>query len=616
MAIDDTKRLLALTMPQLGAGVLSPVAFHAEERISAPYEVTIEAVSQQPAIDPNQLLFTPACLRVGNSGGTRYFHGVVRAISRGGQPLRGLYRYTLSLVPRLWFKGQTTDCRIFQSVTLEDIIRMLCAEVQQTVSPAISDAITPYDYLTQYNETDLQFLARIIEEAGVFYFFEHTEGDHTLVVTDQQSAFPAAPKPALSVVYEGDTPDTLQEWRVRTQTVHGSVRWLDYDPAAPRQPVVGSSSTTLTAGGAAERDVAIWPARTTKGAVAQTNSAFAMQAAEAEAQLTDSSGTNPLLVAGGRFQLVRDPQTDAANVDYVVQAIAHHGRDETWAGVGGEMSYGNSFTAFPASVTWRQRLVQRRPAMPGIVAAVVIGDSPIDSEAMFRVRVRVMWDYREQTSSISEVWVRILQPWAGNGWGWQNVPRIGTEVGVAFMDGDADRPVVVGAFYNGQMAPPFALPGDQNKSGLRTRSVPDGGTSNYSELSFDDTMGAEKVLLHAERDMTREVEHDDTIQIGNKQTITVTAGRQATVQAGGDQLTVQAGDLTINVESGSVSVEAQISITLKVGENSVTIDQSGITVAGTMIKLQGQAMVQTKGPMVQVNAEALLQLQGGIVMVN
>jgi len=640
MAIDDTRRLLMLATALDGV-VLSPVGFHAEEQISAPFSVTVEAVSTASGITADQVLYKPACLTVQQAGTTRYFNGMVRSFTASGLPVRGMWRYTLSIVPKLWFMSQTVDCRIFQEATALDILQTLCAEASQTVQARPLGTPPTLDYVTQYNETDLHFLSRILEQAGFYYFFEHSQSDHTLVVTNQNLSFPAAPKPVLAVIHAGDNIDVLSEWRRVGTTVTGSVRLMDYDPSPATLPDETTATQLETAGGA-QRDVMQWPALTTDASIVTARTKIAIEAATAEASLIEAAGSNHLLGAGSRFTLYRDPFTGASNVDYVVRSVSHRGTDESWVGGTANADYANTLSVFPAATTWRQKLLARRPQMAGIFAATVLGNDgeDIHADAIGRVKVRLMWDHRSETVAGKAVWVRVIQPWAGKGWGFQHLPRVGMEVAVAFMDGDPDRPVVVGGFYNGTDTIPFAVPGEETKSGLRTRSTTNGGDANFSEFSIDDKMGSELVYLHAEKDMTRETENDDLISIGhnrtitvkndesctvsnnqtltvdNQQTNTIKAGRTTTINSGGDALTVKAGDLTVKLSSGAVSMEAMTSITLKVGQNTITISQSGIEIKGVMVTAEGQAMTQVKAPMVQVNADGMLTLKGGITMIN
>jgi type VI secretion system secreted protein VgrG len=648
MVIDDSKRLLALTTV-LGADKLSPVAFQAEEQISAPYGVTIEAVSEEQGIKAESLLFTNVTLTVQQNGVKRYFNGMVRAFTASGLPVRGMWRYSISVAPKLWFMSQTVDCRIFQQKTVLDIVTTLCGEAGQTLQTRPLGTPPTLEYVTQYNETDLHFLERLLEQEGFYYFFEHSAGDHSLVVTNQNQSFPASPKPVLAVIHEGNNIDVLSEWRQVSATATGSVRLMDYDPSPNTLPD-GTTTASPSVTGGAQRDVMQWPALTTEAAIVTARTKIAIEAATAEAALIETAGSNHTLGAGSRFTLFRDPFTGAGSVDHVVRSVSHRGSDDSWVAGTPTVEYANAMTVFPAATTWRQKLLARRPQMAGVFTAIVLGESgeEIHADSLGRIKVRLKWDHRSDTVAGQAVWVRVIQPWAGTAWGYQYLPRVGFEVAVSFMDGDPDRPVVLGGFYNGTNTIPFAVPAEQTKSGFRTRSTTGGSDSNFSEFSIDDKMGSELVYLHAEKDMTREVENDDSISVKHNQTLAVTnnrtvtvsndeskevknnqaltvdnqqthtikQGRTTTINSGGDSLKVETGDLTIKVSSGAVSIEAMTSITLKVGDNTITISQSGVAIKGLMVTAEGQAMTQIKGPMVQVNADGMLTLKGGIAMIN
>jgi len=617
MADGDPKWLMGLTTA-LGATALLPIEFQADETISAPFDISVEAVSRQQLVDPDQMLFKPATLTVKpNVGDPRLFNGMVSSVTASGTPDRGWWHYTLRIVPKLWFMGQTADCRVFQQVTIASILQTLFGEAGQTLSMVASPG-APQDYVTQYNETDLQFASRLMEQAGYFYIFQHSDGDHTLIVADQNSAFPASPSPTLAVVHEGGGIDVLSEWQSTTRTAWGKARLIDYDPSNPTTAPDETTSTRLGASGASGRDVMQWPALTWQGSEVTARTKIMMEAAEAEAALIAAAGRTQTLSAGSRFKLYRDPFSQAMGVEHVVRQVLHSGSDETYLGGTEAANYSNTLSVFPATVPWRQKLVTPKPVMAGIFAAIVLGESgeEIHADSLGRIKVRLFWDHRAETVASQAIWARIIQPWAGDSWGWQHLPRVGTEVAVSFMDGDPDRPVVVGGMYNGQMAPVFAVPGEENKSGWRTRSTKSGGTSDFSEFSVDDTKGAELLFMHAQKDMTLEVENNRSESIGDTDTIQIQAGRTTTIVKGGDQLTVKAGDLVIEVSTGKVSIDAMVSITLTVGQSSVTIDPSGITIAGGLVKLNGQSMVQAAAPMTQVTGDGMLTLKGGVVLVN
>jgi type VI secretion system secreted protein VgrG len=368
-----------------------------------------------------------------------------------------------------------------------------------------------------------------------------------------------------------------------------------------------------------------------------------MEAAEAEAGLIEALGANPGFMPGTRFTIATDPYTGAAGVEYVIRGVSSSGHDQSWVTGGGASDYANRIVAFPSATTWREKFVTPRPVMAGIHSAVVIGDSgeEIHSEQYARVKVRFFWDHRKDITADNGIWVRVIQPWAGNTWGWQSLPRVGCEVAVAFFDGDPDRPVIVGGLYNADMMPVFPVPGEQNKTGLRTRSTKSGSSSTFSEFSVDDTKGSELVFLHAEKDMFTEIENNETLTVGKDRSVTVKAketievddaqsitvknGRTTTITAAGDSLTVNDGgitvtakqsDIAIEASMGSITMKAMTSIKLTVGSNSIEINNEGVTIQATKVSVQGQAMVEIKGPMTQVSGDGMLTLKGGIMQLN
>jgi type VI secretion system secreted protein VgrG len=368
-----------------------------------------------------------------------------------------------------------------------------------------------------------------------------------------------------------------------------------------------------------------------------------MEAAEAEAGLIEATGANPGFMPGTRFTIKVDPYTGAEQVEYVIRGVSSSGHDESWVAGGGAAAYSNRIVAFPSATTWREKFVTPRPVMAGIHSAAVIGEAgeEIHSDQYARVKVRFFWDHRKDITADNGIWVRVIQPWAGNTWGWQSIPRVGHEVAVAFFDGDPDRPVVVGSLYNADMMPVFPITGQQNKTGLRTRSTTGGGSNSFSEFSVDDTAGSELVFLHAEKDRFSEIENNDTLTVGNNQTITVKKdqtvevgdaqsitvknGRTTTVSAAGDSLTVNEGgisvtakqsDIAIDASTGNVTVTAMNSIKFTVGGNSIEISNEGVTINATKVSVQGQAMVQIQGPMTQLSADGMMTLKAGVMMLN
>ena len=633
------KALLTMTTP-LGPDALIPSGLSAHEAISQPFRFEVEAFSQHGIINPDDLLYQPACVTLQNQEGAgvvRYFHGIVQAISAEGRTHqhRGsdFQPYRLTLVPRLWFLGQTTDCRVYQNQTTVDILRKLFNDVN------LSDVTLPppganREYIVQFNETDLHFATRLMEEEGYFYFFEHTSSNHKLIVANQNTAFTDVPD-ASSMHLGGGTSDAslLTEWARITATTRGQMKFKDYDPEKPDTLLQNQQSTTLKTGGTPQRDDFRWPALTFQTGTVTDRTKREMEAAEASVSLFEGGSQFGKFVPGGKFTIVSKPSSGPYDGSYVLHSVTHTATDESWIGGGGTAAYNNSFKSFPAKVTWRQPLATPRPRMDGIHTALVLGPEgeEIYTDDLARVKIRFYWDHRSEATADLSIWTRVIQPWGGNGWGTQFIPRVGTEVAVAFVDGDPDRPIIVGGLYNGRDKPIYPL-AQKTKSGIRTRSTLKGGSSDFNELTFDDKKGSELIYQQAQKDLTTYVKNDqtlkidncrivtvkkdETVDIQNNQTIKVKQDHSMTVTNGNHSTDVSMGNVSLKADLGSITNEAMQSIELKVGQSSVKIDQMGVTITGMMIKIQGQMQTQVQGLMTQINGDAMLIIKGGITMIN
>ena len=561
--------LLLLTSPlgddtlPIQQGTLHAVDLRAREQLSQPFSVQVTAVSTERAIEPTELVYQPVCVTLRKSPhADRFFHGIVRRIEAVGLARRDRWTYHLEIVPRLWFLSQAADCRIFQQKTVVEILQLLFAE--HGVAPVefrIYGAQAPREYTTQFNESDLTFVQRLMQEAGYFYFFEHTKSAHTLVVSDRNQSFKPTEHPEHWVIHEGDNIDVFDRWSEALQTAHGAISLQDYDPTKPSTPVKGQQTTTQPTAGAAERDVFVWPAMTMENQVAADRARFRIEASEAEAVLREGHGFDPEFCPGRRFTLAKDPFTEAEGIDHALHGVEHSATDDTWITGGAEPHYENRFTCLLQTTPWRDRLSIARPAMAGIFSAIVLGNAgeEIHADPIGRIKVRLLFDHRKETVASMAIWARVMQPWSGNTWGWQHLPRVGTEVAVSFMNGDPDAPVIVGSFYHEEMRPVFPIPEQQTRQGFRSRSTLRGTTQEFSELSFDDRKGQELVFLHAQKDYTTEVEHDQRLTVDHDRTVKI--GHDETIDVGNDY-----------------TLTATNSITLRVGGSSIVINQGGITI--------------------------------------
>lgn len=665
MAADGT--LLSMTVAP-GPGGLQPIVLRAVEKISEPFLFEIDMVAPKGDIDPDKLLHQPICVTLTqDTMAPRHFHGLVRSCS-AGEMHGAAFRYCAEVVPRLWFTRQTADCRIFHQLSGAAIIEKILSENGITAVQVKVQGDKPVrEFTVQYNETDLQFISRLMQEEGYYYFHTHKADDHTLVIANKNVSFDPIPQPKMQIREEGSG-EGITAWRELRRTAHGKYQVLDYDPLNPSDPVAGAQSTVLTTAGAALRDHTIWPALTVKADAATAFARRRQEAAEAYAVRHEGASRNPGFVPGGRFTLAESPIAPGDGGDYGIQSVVHHAIDEVHANTGTSSQYTNSFIAFPIATEWRQPFTVPRPRMEGVFNAIVLGKpgEEIAVDEHYRIRVRFFWDHRADATADNTILVRIMQPWAGKGWGMQHVPRVGTEVAMAFVNGDPDHPICLGCLYNGENKAPFPLPAEKTKSGIRTRSSLKGGTADFNEFFFDDKKGNELVSLHAQKDHVvvvendqathvmhdqalqvdncriKHVKKDETVTIDGKQTSTIKLDRTTEISKGNEALTVKMGNMdtkvsmgnqsteismgnqdtqvklgniTVKASVGSVTIEAMQAITLKVGGSSVKIDQMGVTIKGMMVKIDGGIMTEVKGLMTKVDGSAMTMVKGGITMI-
>lgn len=626
--IAQDPRLLKLTTV-LGGEVLTPTALSAEEGIFQTYVVRLEAVSTNKAIDPQTVIGTTMTAAIQRKGyPPRLFSGVCNRFSAGGLVDDDRVLYALEFVPKLWFLSETADCRVFQNKTAQQILEILFADTG--VAPVqfkLYGALPEREYTVQFNESDLEFAHRIMEEEGLYYFFTHAQGSHTLVICNGNAGFTTIPDSKVEVRPEMPSREHLAALTQRGRPASGEVVLRDYDFEAPSETLEAQETTKLRAAGKDQRKIFKWPGGYTRAGEGKRRSRIHMEAAEAQAALLEGAGQHDGFIPGGKFD---------CDGSYVVLRVSHQAVDESWRPGGGRSDYGNSFACFKSDAVWRQPVTRSKPAMPGLLTALVVGPSGeeiyTDENGHGRIKIQFPWDREGRKNENSSLWVRVIQPWADKGFGAFFLPRMGAEVAVAFLDGDPDRPVVAGALYNGTNRPPFAQPDQKTKTGIKTKSSPGGGDDDFNELSFDDKAGDEKIYFRAQKDMLvevkndqtlkilncrmKEVKVDETVKIDGKQAFTIKGDRSAEIAQGNDSLTVKSGNIAVKASMGKIGQEAMQAIELKVGSSSIKIDQTGVTIKGLMIKIEGTAMADVKSPMTKVSGDGMLVLKGGLLMIN
>lgn len=622
-------------------GKLHSVRLEAEEEISTTFTVTVTADTTETIDDPAKLLRKPMCVTVRRSGAKgsslpdRYFHGIIRGIRRVGvanaardeqSVLSARSRYELTLVPRLWLMELRSDCRIFQDKTTVEILISLFYEagVKPVKFLAKGDGVKR-TYVTQFNETNLQFAQRLMQEAGLYYFFKHSEDDHTLVIADMNHQFESMPRPKhkTAAVEGGRDESLLWEWHASFETVQQQSNLADYDLRAPMAEVKGKKEIRGMLEEQGEGAAYRWPAYTPENGTAELRARYRMEAAESRAIGYTGQTSDPHFCPGLLFSL---DEADG-DAEYVVRSTKFVAYDETWipktpegtAAVRAKGYWNTAFTCFPKAIQWRDENCIAKPVMTGVFSAIVVGvGGEIDTDKYGRIKVRPLFDARRPLTGPSaqgrfnpggDIWVRVLHSWAGTlqgaPRGWQHIPRIDTEVGLSFMNGDPDDPVVLGCFYNDSAMPPFSLPEEKTKQGFRSHTSRDTGSQDYNELSFEDEANKEQVYIRAQKNHVVDVMHDRTV-------------------------TTRRNDTLVS-ETGDVSIRAAKSITLSVGTSSITILPDTIrlettgnisltadanvaiqAVGAVVVDAAGDVEIGTAGAM-EINAIGSVEIAGGTV---
>jgi type VI secretion system secreted protein VgrG len=586
-AIVQTGRLLSLSSP-LGADVLIPVAFDGEEGVSRLFRFTIDAVAKKDSIAPADLLGKSVTLSIARQGGTaRKFNGMVRAFWAGAMAGREHRHYKLELVPDLWKLTRTSDCRIFQEKTAVEIIETLLGDggVSNFKKQGVSGTHNARDYCVQYRETDFAFISRLMEEEGIYYYFTHEDGKHTLVLSDSASGYGDGLDASLQYAASVQGAEqALFGWRPGYAFQSGKWTLDDYDFEAPGTDLQASTSTVLSISAFKSWERYDYPGEYTKKADGTNFSRLLMEADEADYQVCDGESGYRGLGPGLKFTLAGHPVAAEQGKAYVPTLIRHQASDNSHVGNQREPPrYSNSFSAVPAATIARPQRLTPKPIVQGPQTAVVTGPSgeEIYTDKYGRIRVKFHWDRLGKSDETSSCYVRTAQIMAGKNWGAQFIPRIGMEVVVSFLEGDPDRPLVVGCVYNGDNLPPYTLPDNKTQSGFKSRSSTKGDAAMFNELRFEDKKDSEEIYFHAQKDFKRMVENDDTLQVDNDQTITIKNNRSLTVSDGDETIKISSGNRTTTISTGNESLtvsKGKRDTTISKGNETLTVGEGNRTV--------------------------------------
>ncbi|MEZ5796365.1 MAG: type VI secretion system tip protein TssI/VgrG [Paracoccaceae bacterium] len=593
-----------------------------EDTISAPFSYSLVISSKDKDINPLDVLGTAALITV--EGTTpRHFHGLVADFTV--EEIRDdATFYRLTLRPWLWFLSLDTDNRIFQEKSVPDIIdEVFGAYPDAKFKTNLRGRYEPREYCVQYGESDLNFVQRLLEDEGIFYHFEHDAGGHTLVLVDSNEALEPGPDSA-TIRYEAlrrvnfRDGDFITHWQPRAQVRSGKFAQTDYDFEKPAVDLMSVASAPVGHGQDAA-EVYHYPGRYVETGPGDRIAQRRLHELQADQLRVEAKATAPHLAAGRKFSLELFPR-EAENITYLVITARYLMWDEDMrtgrsrSGSGYEVSLELS----PEAVTYRPPRRTPRPRMQGPQTAVVVGPpgAEIFCDKYSRVKVHFHWDRLDGKNENSSCFVRVSAAWAGAGWGFIQIPRIGHEVIVDFLEGDPDQPIITGRVYNAQNNVPYGLPDNASQSGWKSWSTPSSG--GFNELRFEDKAGSEEVYFQAEKDHVELVKNDETRTIGHDWVEDV--GNDATQSIGHDRTESVANNKDVSVgnnrtvnigvnDDETVGANRSLTVgsneTIAVGGNSsetigmnhsqtVAIAQA-ITVGGARTDTVGAAEVVTVG---------------------
>jgi len=526
MALKQAPRLLILRTP-LGDDGLVLTAFSGREEISRLFVFQLEMISDNNAIKAGDIVGQSVTWGVKlKDRPPRYFNGFVSRFFAGDEDKHGRRAYRAEVVPWLWFLTRTADCRIFQDKSVVEIIKQVFQDLSFSDFEVaqIQGSHPPRTYCVQYRESDFQFVSRLMEEEGIFYFFKHQDGKHLLVLADQKAAYVDCAEK--EVDYPTDygsrtVEDFLTAWEHHYQFCTGKWAQTDYNfdqhPArserSPSQLLMTQQQTKISLPGVDKYEIYDFPGEYGKKGDGDVLTRLRMEEEEAGFDVVSAESVCKSFAPGGKFQVRQHRSRAEEKKSYVITAIEHRAIEpmayETGAAAQRpEWDYSNRFTCIPDSVVFRPQRSTPRPMIHGLQSAVVTGPAgeEIYTDQYGRVKVQFFWDREGKRDDKTTCWVRVCQMLAGKTWGALAIPRIGQEVVVAFEEGDPDRPLVVGSLYNADQMPPYTLPDEKTKTCLKTNSSP--GGNGYNELRMEDKAGKEQIFLHAQRNMDVRVRAD------------------------------------------------------------------------------------------------------------
>ncbi len=622
----QAERLISVDTPA-GGDVLKLQGFGGVEGISRIFRYNLDMLAEVDAnVDVKSLIGQKVTINLMTAdGGKRPINGCISRMGMVSRDVR-FKVYRAEIVPWLWKLTRCSDYRIFQDKKVTDIIKQVFDDLG--FHDYRFDTTGTYDervYCVQYGETSFDFVSRLMEEEGIFYYFEHDAKKHTLVMLDNLSSYKDCPhqssaRYAQAVQGAEFDEDVIDSFSMEQEFRPGKFTHTDYNF---EQSSVDLHATTTgkDVGGSTKFEIYEYPGEYLERAAGDKLAKIRLDELDCEQAVYSGSGNCRGLAAGYKFSVKEHPE-GSLNEKYLlteVQSVASIGSYYTGGDEDAQENYNCQFSCIQSSVQFRPRRVTPKPSAR-IQSAVVVGQKgeEIWPDKYGRIKVQFPWDRKGSKDDKSSCWIRVCHAWAGHEWGAICIPRIGQEVLVDFINGDPDQPIIVGRVYNDKQMPPWPLPDNKQYSGMRSRSTQHGGTHDANVISFYDEKDKEVIYVRAQKDMARRVEHDCDLKVGNDQTIEIKNNRTENVKQGNEKVTIEQGNRDVEISMGNETLVVKMgdqTTHVNLGKSHLDAMQSiELVCCASSIKLE-PAMITIKAPMVKIEADALCQAQSSGMMI-
>ncbi|MEL0645836.1 type VI secretion system tip protein TssI/VgrG [Pseudoalteromonas agarivorans] len=608
-----------------GKDALYLTRFVAQEAMSDLFVMSVSMYTIGSQIAHEDLVGKPVSIKVknANGGGERYYHGIVSHLVSNGsrtadvEEQKNYIDYQATVVPYAASMRNRKNSRIFQKKTIKEIFADLFGQHNVAFSDKTTKTYPKYEYCVQYQESDFDFIQRLLQQEGIFYFFEHSSGNHTLVLADDITAYELCGESQVEYTTGHLSESHVSRWQGGLSIAPGSFKRIGYDFKQPsRYPDGAQSKPELPTQSVSE----VFEYTGEKECHPRAANLASVQLESLQRDMKLSSGRSDCrsFTVGKLFTFKKHEDSRLEGKTFAITSMMTSITVPNQSGAqqfNSDEVYSNHFECVPKDIPYRAQVNKQKPVINGVQTAIVTGDSAdeIMVDQYGRVKVQFDWDREGKKDSKSSCWIRVAQNWAGKKWGAFFFPRVGQEVLVDFINGDPDQPIISGAVYNADLMPPYALPAEKTQSGIKTRSTKEGGADNFNELRFEDKKGSELVYLQAEKDkqlyvkndQNDKTDHDHNIKIGNDRKVDI--GNNETLKVAknrsddiGENDTLKVGK-TLNIEAGDEIVIKTGSAQIKMSSSgNITIEGTNINIKGSDVKVDGSAITLSAG-MIKLN---------------